>query len=146
MFSVTGITITLTCVNQLLAWVDGEFQDVPNWKNKYESGAGNVTVPNGRHLLAINCYKFDRLGGILWSTNTSQVSDTDTMCSSVYKTGWNKNKFEMDENWAKAESYGKNGNLIMSHIDGISDDAEWIWTGPQFEDKSSCYCRRMIRG
>ena len=124
--------------------MDGEFQDVASWNNIDESGS--VTVPDGKHMLAISCFNFVQLGGIMWSTNTSQVSDTTSMCSSVYQPGWNKKIFKMDENWAKAESYGKNGNLIMGYSNGISDDAGWIWTGPQFEQRASCYCRKMIKG
>ena len=102
-------------------------------------------MSDGGHLLAMSCSSNAGLGGILWSTSTGEISDSTTMCSSVYQPGWNLNKFNMNKKWVNAETYGKDvGNVIWGLRNNMHDNAEWIWTGPQNE-KTNIYCRKIIK-
>ena len=143
---IPGISINITCADQLFAWVDGKYQNVSNWDD--DEKVGTIDIPNGKHVLAMMCVNQGNLGGILWSRNNPpyMISNSTTSCSTVFQPRWNLKKFEPDQNWGPAQSYGRSDQSPLGRRDGIIYFAEWIWMGPQNGmEKATIYCRKEFK-
>ena len=148
LFCLTVRNLTVACSGAVYVWVDGELQ---SWGNLAEPDT--ITLPKGRHLLAISCTNIYVKAGILWSTTTGQESDKTSRCTTDHQIGWSEKKFTRGRTWGAAETFGINGNspIYSLNITEISPSAHWLWMGPNFRSNdnnhpfTTVYCRKFIK-
>ena len=107
--------------------------------------AKTYTIPTtSPTVIAIKGYNFYGLGGFIGNFSDGSVTDSSWKCARNVSDDWYKTNFN-DSSWPKAQATNFNRSLWgLSPAAGISESAQWIWSG-SFSDKYvTVYCRKKI--
>ena len=131
-------TLVATCDDEMIVYVDGTAHQDDNMQI-WDKGS-SVTLPVGSKVLAIECFNKGGGFGILGSTSDGMLTDGSWKCAGEMQEGWTNPDFD-DSAWEAAQVIKGNGEGAPGKIDGVLDDAQWIWsTGGE----KTTYCRKIL--
>jgi hypothetical protein len=131
--------LSATCDDIMTVYVDGEAHQDEAMQNFKE--VSMVTIPYGTTVVAIECHNLNGPFGILGSTDDGILTDENWRCSGEQQDGWTNPDFD-DSTWETPALIGSNGNPTWGQMEGISAEAQWMWSEGSEE---TTYCRRLLK-
>ena len=132
------VTLAIACDDASYVYHDGDVVlSADGWRIAHTVNLDDACV------LAVKAVDLGGGAGMLASTSTGVVTDASWKCSgAVEQTGWHLDDFD-DAAWSQARVIGTNdGSFWTGVIDGISTEAQWIWSQNSRDDE--IYCRKSL--
>ena len=140
--SCTDSDFVVTVDNQLDLYIDGAHVSGLSHANTW-AVADTVRVAASAQVIAIKGADDGVSAGIL-ASGADSITDGSWKCTNKFYVGWADEGFD-DSRWPAAKVVGPHGIPPWKKIQGIANNAKWIWTAKHILgllwDKT-VYCRK----